>query len=89
MDTPSEMIVAYRGDPSWVFVSIRAQGVRGSIRCQIEMENGQTEAAGALVVQNGVGDWARPTPVDVDRIRGATLVTSQGSALATASFTES
>jgi hypothetical protein len=82
-------IVAYRGDPSWVFMSIRAPGVSGTIRCRIEMENGQTEAAGAFIVQNGVGDWARPIPVDVDRIRGATLVTSQGSALATASFTES
>jgi hypothetical protein len=82
-------IVAYRGDPSWVFMNIRAPGVSGTIRCQIEMENGQTEAAGTFVVQKGVGDWARPIPVDVDRIRGATLITSQGSALATASFTES
>jgi hypothetical protein len=70
-------------------MSIRALGVSGTIRCQIEMENGQTEAAGAFVIQSGVGDWARPIPVDVDGIRGARLVTSQGSALATASFTES
>jgi hypothetical protein len=82
-------IVAYRGDPSWVFMSFRASGVSGTIRCRIEMENGQTEAAGTFVIQNGVGDWARPIPVDVDRIRGATLVTPQGSALATATFTES
>ena len=82
-------IVAYRGDPSWVFMSIRAPGVSGTIRCRIEMENGQTEAAGTFVVENGVGYWARPIAVDVDRIRGATLVTSQGSALATASVTES
>lgn len=82
-------IVAYRGDPSWVFMSIRAPGVSGTIHCRIEMENGQTEAAGAFVVQNGVVDSARPIPVDVDRIRGATLVTSQGSVLATASFNQS
>jgi hypothetical protein len=82
-------IAAYRGDPSWVFMSIRAPGVSGTIHCQIEMQNGQTEAAGVFVVQNGVGDWARPIAVDVDRIRGATLVTSEGSVLATASFTES
>jgi hypothetical protein len=36
-----------------------------------------------------VVDSARPIPVDVDRIRGATLVTSQGSVLATASFNQS
>jgi len=82
-------IVAYRGDPSWVLMSIRAPDVSGIIRCQIEMDNSQMEVAGSFVVENGVGDWARPIPVDIDRIRGAILVTSQGSALATASLTES
>jgi hypothetical protein len=79
-------IVAYRGEPSWVFMSIRDPGVNGTIRCQIQMDNGNTAAAGSFTVQNGVGQWARTVPADVGRFHGATLVTSTGSAVATASF---
>jgi len=79
-------IVAYRGDPSWVFMSIRDPGTSGTISCQIQMNNGRTAAAGTFVIHNGVGQWARTVPVDVGRFRGATLVTAAGSSLATASF---
>ena len=79
-------IVAYRGNPSWVFMSIRDPGVDGTIGCQIQMDNGHTAAAGSFVVHNGVGQWARTVPADVSRFRGATLVTAGGSAVATASF---
>ena len=79
-------IVAYRGNPSWVFMSIRAPGLKGTVRCQIQMDNGHSGPTGTFVLQSGVGDWARPIPVDINQIRGATLVTSTGSALATARF---
>ena len=82
-------ITAYDGNPSWVFMSIRAPGVSGTVRCQIEMDDGHMDAAGTFVVKDGIGDWARPIPLDVNQIRGARLVTSQGSELATANFAES
>jgi hypothetical protein len=82
-------IVAYRGNPSWVFMSIRDPGMNGTIGCHIQMDNGQTAAAGTFVVHNGMGQWARTVPADVGRFRGATLVTATGSALATASFRDS
>ena len=34
-------IVAYRGDPSWVFMTIHALGVNGTIGCQIKMDSGR------------------------------------------------
>jgi hypothetical protein len=80
-------IVAYRGNPSWVLMSIRDPGLTGSVRCQIEMENGHSGPTGTFVLHSGVGQWARPIPVDIGRMRGATLVSSTGSTLATASFT--
>ncbi len=79
-------IVAYRGDPSWVFMSIRTPGLKGTLRCQIQLDNGHAGPSGTFLLQKGEGDWARPIPVDISRIRGATLVTSTGSMLATASF---
>jgi hypothetical protein len=80
-------IVAYRGNPSWVLMSIRDPGLTGPVRCQLQMDNGNSGPTGTFLLQSGVGDWARPIPVDIGRIRGATLVSSTGSALATASFT--
>jgi hypothetical protein len=80
-------IVAYRGNPSWVLMSIRDPGLTGSVRCQLQMDNGHSGPSGTFVLQSGVGDWARPIPVDIGRIRGATLVSSTGSTLATASLT--
>jgi len=79
-------IVAYRGNPSWVFMSIRDPGMNGTIGCHIQMENGRTAAAGTFVVHDGMGQWARTVPADVSRFRGATLVTAGGAAVATASF---
>jgi hypothetical protein len=79
-------IVAYRGEPSWVFMSVRDPGMSGTIGCHIQLDNGRTAAAGTFVVHNGVGQWARTVPADVGRFRGATLVTAAGSAVATASF---
>jgi hypothetical protein len=81
-------IVAYRGNPSWVFMSIRDPELNGPIGCQIQMDNGHTAAAGAFVVHNGVGQWARTVPADVGRFREATLVTTTGSPVATASFSQ-
>jgi hypothetical protein len=81
-------IVAYRGNPSWVLMSIRAPGLTGAVRCQIEMDNGHAGPTGTFVLESGVGDWARPIPVDIGRIRGATLVSSTGATVATATFTQ-
>ena len=82
-------IVAYRGNPSWVFMSIKAPGLKGTVRCQIEMDNGHSGPTGTFVLQNGVGDWARPIPVDINQIRWSHIGDfDRFRSLATASFTE-
>jgi uncharacterized membrane protein len=79
-------IVAYRGNPSWVLMSIRDPGTNGTVACRIQMSDGSTSATGTFVVHNGVGEFARPVSADIGRFRQATLVTANGSVLATASF---
>jgi hypothetical protein len=81
-------LVAYRGNPSWVFMSIRDPGMTGTVRCQLKTDNGQTAATGEMVVHNGKGEWARPLSVDIGRVRGATLTTASGSTLAVARLSE-
>jgi hypothetical protein len=82
-------IVAYRGDPSWVFMSIRDPGTNGRVDCRIQMSDGRTAATGTFVVHNGVAEFARTLSVDVGQFRQATLVTTGGSVLATANFPSS
>jgi hypothetical protein len=79
-------IFAYRGEPSWVVMSIRLPGMNGTVGCRIEMKNGAVATAGTFVVHNGIGNYAKPVSVDVGQFRKATLVSAAGSVLATASF---
>jgi hypothetical protein len=82
-------LAAYRGNPSWVFMSISDPGMNGTVSCRLETDKGQTAATGQMVVHNGKGEWARPLTADIGRFRGATLSTSSGSTLAVAHFTTS
>jgi len=79
-------IAAYRGDPSWVFMSIRDPGMNGTLGCRIQLRDGRTAAKDTLVVHNGAGEFARTISTDVGQFRGATLLASDGSVLATATF---
>ncbi|HLX87204.1 MAG TPA: hypothetical protein VKR22_01900 [Acidimicrobiales bacterium] len=80
-------IVAYRGHPSWVFMSIRDGVMNGTVGCQIHLSNGHTAPTGIFVVNNGRGEWARTVSFDVGAFRNATLTSPQGATLATATFT--
>jgi hypothetical protein len=79
-------IVAYRGSPSWVFMSIRDPATTGTYDCQIQLNDGRTAATGRFVVHKGAGDWARPVTADIAQFRGASLISAAGSTLATARF---
>jgi hypothetical protein len=79
-------IVAYRGHPSWVYMKLDVPNYNGSIVCNLHVDNGSTVAVGAFVVHGGKGRWVRNIRVDAGRLRGATLVTTSGSVLASASI---
>ena len=79
-------VVGYRGDPALVFMTIRDPGMNGTVGCRILLSNGRTAATGTFAVHNGVGEFARTMSVNIGQFRGATLVTSAGAVLATASF---
>jgi hypothetical protein len=81
-------IVAYRGDPSWVFMNINAPNYNGSITCMLQVQDGSTVAFGTFTVHNGTGQFSKNLgSVDVRDLRGARLVSSAGSPLAAATFT--
>jgi hypothetical protein len=80
-------IVAYRGQPSWVFMNVDVPNYNGRIECMLQVDNGRTVAFGTFTVHGGIGQFSKAIGnVDVGHLRGAKLVTSTGSQVAAATF---
>ena len=77
---------AYGGNPSWVFMDVNASGLSGTYTCELHLADGATVPAGVVVVYHGTGDWAHTVEVQASQIRRATLVTSTGVTVASATF---
>ena len=80
-------IVAYRGQPSWVFMNVEVPNYDGPITCELQVEDGSTVAFGTFELHQGVGQFSKIVRVDVPKLRGARLVTSTGATVASATFT--
>jgi hypothetical protein len=83
---PLGQIVAYGGHPSWVFMDIRAAAYDGRVTCMLRSHSGSVVAVGAFVLRDGSGQFSRTVPVNAGQIRGARLVTADGTIMASASF---
>jgi hypothetical protein len=79
-------IVAYRGDPSWVFMNVSVPHYDGPITCQLQAADGSVITWGTFEVRGGVGQYAKRIDVEVTALRGARLVTSTGVRVASATF---
>ena len=80
-------IVAYRGSPSWVFMNVGDSGYSGAIVCKLQVADGSTVATGTFQLHAGKGAWSKTIHVDINRLRGAELVTSSGKVVASATLT--
>ena len=80
-------IVAYHGQPSWVFMNVDLPNYEGPITCQLQVEDGSTVAFGTFQVHQGIGQFSKIIRVDVPQLRGARLVTGTGATVASATFT--
>ena len=76
----------YGGNPSWVFMDVHASGLSGIYTCELHLADGATAPAGVVVVYHGTGDWAHTVKIQASQIRRATLVTSTGVTVASATF---
>jgi hypothetical protein len=80
-------IVAYRGQPSWVFMNVEVPNYNGPITCELQVDDGTTVAFGTFELHQGIGQFSKIIRVDVPKLRGARLVTSTGATVASATFT--
>ncbi|MGH9208606.1 MAG: hypothetical protein ACRD1G_18985, partial [Acidimicrobiales bacterium] len=89
---PVGNVYVHEGDPSWVFMKMHATGsahVRAAdttLVCELKLANGTAMPIGTVTLHDGVGQLAHSVRVDVSQIRGAKLVTPEGSTLASTSF---
>jgi len=79
-------IVAYGGNPSWVFMNIDGSGYSGPISCTLLVQGGSAVPTGAFTLHAGRGKWSKTIHIDADRLRRANLVTPSGVIVASATF---
>jgi hypothetical protein len=80
-------IVAYHGNPSWVFMNVDVPNYNGRLVCKLQVDDGTTVAFGAFTLHHGIGQFSRTLEdVNVAQLRGAKLVSSDGSVVASATF---
>ena len=79
-------IVAYNGDPSWVYMNVGVSQSAGTVMCMLQLKNGSIVAAGTIEIHRGTGELSKSIPVDINRLRGAQLFTSSGAVLGSATF---
>jgi hypothetical protein len=80
-------IVAYRGSPSWVFMNVGDSRYTGAIVCKLQVADGSTVATGTFQLHAGKGAWSKTIHLDISKLRGAQLVTSSGTVVASATLT--
>ncbi len=77
---------AYSGSPSWVFMDLDGSDLTGRYTCLLHLGDGGTVPAGVVPVYHGASDWAQTVAVPVSQLRTATLVTTTGASVASATF---
>jgi hypothetical protein len=79
-------VVAYPGQPTWVYMSLDDPQVSGSVVCEITTTSGQTLRVGTFRVAGGRGMWEAPVSVRADQMRSASVLTTTGATLASGSL---
>jgi hypothetical protein len=67
-------------------MNVGGSSYSGSIVCQLQVANGSVVAVGAFELHHGIGQFSRTIHVDIGRLRGAKLVNSSGTVVASATF---
>lgn len=85
---PVGEIFVYRASPHWLYMSVDLENRNNdTVSCQVINADGTLSQMGVFPLDNGYGWWSSPLPVTGGMPRGARLVASDGTVLASATFT--
>ncbi|HEY5439283.1 MAG TPA: zf-HC2 domain-containing protein [Acidimicrobiales bacterium] len=75
-------VVAYRGSPPWMFVTLDAPATVSSVRCTVVTTTGARQFVGTFALKNGEGSWGTSLPVAFTSVRNVQLTSSSGAVVA-------
>lgn len=82
--TVGQVVVVPGPDP-WISMTVHLQAASAVVRCEVREADGVRRTLGTFTIVDGYGYWAAPLPYGA-AVRDATLVTSKGHVLATATL---
>lgn len=80
-------VFVYQGNPRWLYMSVEMTPSDSAVTCQVVGTDGRVTTIGSFQLANGYGAWGSPDPGYLGTLRGARLLTANGTVLATATFT--
>jgi hypothetical protein len=80
-------IFLYSGAERWLYMSVELGAGNGTVRCQVVSTDGHVTTVGTFRLTGGYGGWGAPDPGNVGTLRGAQVLSADGTVLATATFT--
>ena len=81
-------VFIYKESPWWTYMSVNAASLGDmTVKCQLEEADGQFKDVGQFHLVNGYGSWgSSPYTAGPGAIKGARLLSADGTVLATATF---
>jgi hypothetical protein len=79
-------IYYYNSSTHWIYMAVDMPSGDGVITCELEGPNGHYTAVGKFRLTHGYGAWGSPAPRSDGKITGARLLSSNGTVIATATF---
>ena len=79
-------IYVYSGESRWLYMSVHMGSGNEAVTCQVVAKDGQVSKIGSFQLADGYGSWGSPDPGNLGPLSGATIVSADGTVLATATF---
>ncbi|MGH9072462.1 MAG: hypothetical protein ACRDX8_15240, partial [Acidimicrobiales bacterium] len=79
-------VLVYSGQPSWVLMTVEADGPPTRVTCELETKGGGTLLLGSFTVSSGYRSWSSTLAIDPSQVRGVKLLNSEQQTVATATL---
>ena len=80
-------VFVYAGKTSWAFMTVRDGLADGTYTCELDLVGGRSIRVGSFALHNGAGAWGDDVSAPIERVRGARLMSPDGTTAARATFT--
>ncbi|MGH9127638.1 MAG: anti-sigma factor family protein [Acidimicrobiales bacterium] len=79
-------VLVYSGQPSWVLMTVEADGPPTRVTCELETKRGSTLLLGSFTVSSGYRSWSSTLSIDPSQVVGVKLLNSERQTVATATL---